>query len=131
MTIEQCINEVEVALSSLEVRCGSESSAQRIAQKIKETAGALAPIMVEKTLMVRKGSGSPTTQKSFQRIYLEYPGASHDARHKANANVLGCWEWQVRSKYGFSPIAQRDFYSFCDALVWKASQAAPYTTEME
>lgn len=129
MTTEQCFNDVKKALESLDVRCGSEKSEAKIAKKIEETAATLAPIMMEKMLLVVKGGGSPTTQKSYQRIYLEYPGASHDSRHKAYANVLACWEWQTRSKYGFAPIPQRDFAAMCDSLILKARQSHPFISE--
>lgn len=113
------------ALSAISVR-QSEKSTAKIESKIEETADALAPICDEKMLLVVKGSSSPTTQKSYQSLYLEYPGASHNQNHKAYANVIARYEWQTKSKYGFAPVPQREFLSVCDALVRKAQAAAPF-----
>ncbi len=113
------------ALSKISVR-QSEKSAAKIERKIEETAETLAPICEEKMLLLTKGSSSPTTQKSFERLYLEYPGASHNSNHRAYANVIAEYEWQTKSKYGFTPVPQREFLSACDTLVRKAQAAEPF-----
>lgn len=116
------------ALNKINVRC-SEKTAAKVERKIEETAEALAPILNEKMLLLVKGSSSPSTNKSFQSLYLEYPGASHNSSHKAYNNVIAHYEWQTKSKYGFTPVPQGEFLSVCDALVRKAQAAEPFVAE--
>lgn len=122
MTIEQ----IKAELEKISVRW-SEKSAAKIENKINETAEKLAPLLTEKNLIVAKGSSSPSTNKSFQSIYLEYPGASHNSSHKAYSNVLGHWEWQTKSKYGFAPVPQGEFFNVCDQLISRATAAKAFS----
>lgn len=85
--------------------------------KIEETAAVLAPILAARGLQISKGGTSPSSKKSYARIYLETVGnTSHDIRH-ANCGVIKTWEWQTRSKYGFSPISAKAIKSFCDQIL--------------
>lgn len=109
-------------INSLPIRYTERTEPKAIA-KIQETAEKIAPLLAEKGLRIEKGGSSPSTNKSYSRIYLEYPGASHDSRHKAYGNVIATWEWQTKSKYGFAPISARAICEFCDALVRKVEAA--------
>lgn len=130
MNVQQMTEIVKTELGKISVRW-SERSAAKIESKIEETAAALAPILVEKMLLIQKGSSAPSTTRSYQSLYLEYPGASHNSNHKAYANVIARYEWQTRSKYGFAPVPQGEFFSVCDALVRKAQAALPFVSNGE
>lgn len=91
--------------------------------KISATAEALAPILSEKRLRIVKGGSSPSTTRSYARIYLEpITNTTHDSRHAAYT-VIAVWEWQTASKYGFTPISQTRIRNLCDTLL-KFAQAA-------
>jgi hypothetical protein len=93
--------------------------------KIEAAAEKIAPMLAAKGLQISKGGSSPTTQKSYARIYLERIGnTSHDSRHtEYQENVIATWEWQTKSKYGYSPISAAKIKAFCDSLVSEVEAA--------
>ena len=104
----------------------TERTEEKAVRKIQKTAEKISPVMTTKGLLLAKGSGSPSTTRSYVRIYLEYPGADHNPRNKAHGNVVATWEWQTRSKYGYSPLTAKAICEFCDSLVRQVEHAQAF-----
>ena len=92
---------------------------------ITEMATIIAPLMKLKNLQISKGDSSPSTQRSYDRIYLEKSGnTSHNPNHKeCQENVISTYEWQVRSKYGFSPTSAKKIIAFTSELIDEVNAA--------
>lgn len=115
MTAQQIIN----VIKQLPTSYPSDKTAQRAELKIKSTAEFIAPILAERGLQISKGSSSPSSRRSYARIYLERVGnTSHDSRHaEYQANVLAAWEWEVKSADWFKPMSCKAICELCDNLV--------------
>ncbi len=115
MTAQQIIN----VLNQLPTSYPSDKTAERAEMKIKSTAEFIAPILAERGLQITKGSTSPSTKRSYARIYLERIGnTSHDQRHAAySENVIRCWEFETMSGGYSKPITCKAICKMCDSLV--------------
>lgn len=118
MTTQEIINTINSLPTGYTERTEAKATA-----KIQETAEKIANLMTEKGLVISKGSSSPSTTRSYARIYLEYPGSSHNSNHRAYNNVVAQWEWQTKNKQWFSPITAKAICEFCDSLVRKVEAA--------
>jgi hypothetical protein len=104
-------------ITNLPIVTGHETLNNRVETKIRETAAIIAPILTGKKLRLTNGSTSPSSQRSYARIYLEpINNKSHDSRHKG-FSVLRTWEWQTHSKYGPRPISGKRIITFCEQLI--------------
>ena len=103
----------------------TEKTADVAEAKIQQTAEAIAPILQTKGLQISKGGSSPSSTRSYTRIYLEKVGnGSHDYRHaEYQENVICQWSWETRNKYGFHPLTAKAIKTFCDELVAKIEAA--------
>ncbi len=111
-------------LNKLNLRL-TDRTAPKATQAILDAGETLAPILEAKGLQISKGSSSPTTQRSYDRIYLEKVGnQSHDSRHSAYAeNVVDAWEWETYTKYGFKGITFKALSAFLPQLIEAAKNA--------
>lgn len=106
-------------INSLTIKSAGDAYTATTNAAIAAAAATLAPLLASKGLKISKGSSNPTTQKSYQRIYLEpINSTTHDSRHAAY-NVIATWEWQTQDKYGYHPISQLQIRQLCNALVKK------------
>lgn len=103
----------------------TEKTVDAAEAKIQQTAEAIAPVLAAKGLQISKGSTSPSSTRSYSRIYLEKVGnGSHDYRHaEYQKNVLREWEWETKNKYGFHPLTAKAIKTFCDELVARVEAA--------
>lgn len=116
--------EIIKTINSLYIKSASDAYTAKTNQHIADAAATLAPLMASKGLKITKGRSTPSTQKSFQRIYLEpIDSTTHDSRHKAY-NVIAVWEWQTQDKYGYHPISQLQIRQLCNNLI---SRVTKYT----
>lgn len=97
----------------------TEKTADAAEAKIQQTAETIAPALATKGLQISKGSSSPSSTRSYSRIYLEKVGnGSHNYRHaEYQENVIREWEWETRNKYGFHPLNAKNIRQFCDQLI--------------
>lgn len=87
-----------------------------LVEKIHSTARQIAPILRRRKLRLVSGGTSPSSQRSYARIYLEpISNTTHDPRHH-NYKVLKIWEFPVRTRYGFSPVSQKDISLMLDSI---------------
>jgi hypothetical protein len=114
MTPQQIIS----VLKQLPTSYPSDRTEQSAKTAIEMTAELIAPKLAENGLQLSKGSSSPSSTRTYARIYLERAGnTSHDSRHHAYAeNVVNVWEWQVSSKYGSTPLTCKAICALCDEL---------------
>ena len=114
MNTKQIIN----TLNQLPTSYPSERTEQRAQTAIEETAELIAPILTERGLQISKGSSSPSSRRSYARIYLERVGnTSHDSRHaEYQSNVIRTWEWEVMSGGYMKPMSCKAICTFCDQL---------------
>lgn len=103
----------------------TERTADVAGAKIQQTAETIAPMLEAKGLQISKGGSSPSSTRSYSRIYLEKVGnGSHDYRHaEYQKNVIREWSWETRNKYGFHPLTAKAVKTFCDELVAKVEAA--------
>ena len=103
----------------------TEKTLEAAETKIQQTAAIIAPILQTKGLQISKGGSSPSSTRSYTRIYLEKVGnGSHDYRHaEYQENVICQWSWETRNKYGFHPLTAKAIKTFCDELLAKAEAA--------
>lgn len=106
-------------LNQLPTRYPSEKTAERAKIKIQSTAEFIAPLLAERGLQISKGGISPSSKRSYARIYLEKTGnVTHNSRHAAYAeNVVDYWEKQVASKYGAAPLTCKSIFDVCNWLI--------------
>lgn len=110
-------NQIETEIKKLPIKSASDSYNAKIEAKIAETATLLEKLLPEKGLQISKGSASPSTTRSYSRIYLETSGnTSHDSRH-SDCGVICTWEWETRNKYGSQPISGKQIVKMCDSLI--------------
>lgn len=114
MTTQQVIS----VLKQLPTSYPSDRTAERAKTAIETTAELIAPQLADRGLQISKGSSSPSSTRTYARIYLERIGnTSHDSRHAAYAeNVIEVWEWQVSSSHGFTPLTSKAICALCDDL---------------
>jgi len=96
----------------------TDRTATKAESIIAHIAERIAPTLEAKGLQISKGSTSPSGNKSFARIYLERAG---NTQHNPNTNeyrtnVIKVWEWQTKSRYGYTPITAKAIIEFCSAL---------------
>jgi len=107
--------EIVKTIKSLPITINSRTDAAIAA--IELTATKISEMMVTKGLQISKGGTSPSTNRSYARIYLERGHNSHNSRNSDYKElVVAEWEWQVKSKYGFSTISPKAIISFCKSL---------------
>ena len=111
MTAEQII----ATINQLPITQNSHT--QNALDTITKTAAAIAPIMAEKGLQITKGSSSPSTSRSYARIYLERGDNSHNKNNGDYAEmVVEEWEWQTQSKKHWTAISPRAIVKFSKEL---------------
>lgn len=115
MTAQQIIN----VINQLPTSYPSDKTAERAETKIKSTAEFIAPLLAERGLQISKGSSSPSTSRSYARIYLERAGnTEHNSRnHAYTENVLAAWEFETMSGGYRKPVTCKAICEMCDALV--------------
>ena len=102
-------------IKQLPIRDNSQT--EKALKAIETTANEIAGMMAAKGLQISKGGSSPSTNRSYARIYLERGNNSHNSRNSDYKDlVVAEWEWQVKSKYGFSPISPKAIIQFCNGL---------------
>lgn len=104
-------------IKSLTIKSAGAAYTSKTNDAIAAAAATLAPLLASKNLKISKGSSSPTTQRSYQRIYLEpIDSTTHDSRHAAY-KVIATWEWQTQDKYGYHPISQLQIRQLVGELI--------------
>jgi hypothetical protein len=80
-----------------------DSKAEMVESAIAETA----EVVARSGLFLVKGSTSPSSKRSYQRLYLQKRrGVSHDSRTSDyQENILDVWEWQTRDGEYRRPIS--------------------------
>ena len=118
MNAQQITSEI----NKLKIKGAGDAYTAKTNAIIADAAATLANIFAQKNLCIVKGSSSPNTKDSFQRIYLEpTTNTTHDSRHK-DYNVIAVWEWQTADKYGYHPISQLQIRQLCAALIKRAEK---------
>jgi hypothetical protein len=113
MNTEEIINTIK----SLPIKVGTDANNTKINEVIHQTAETITERMNELGLHLVTGGSSPTSQKSYARLYLEpISNTTHNPRHKAY-DVKRTWEWQTHSKYGFAPISHKSIIQMCNELI--------------
>lgn len=114
------MNEQQIisTLKQLPTRYPSDRTEQRAITAIETTAELIAPVLTERGLQIAKGSSSPSSRRSYARIYLERVGnTSHDSRHSEyQQNVIRTWEWEVQAAGYFKPMSAKAICALCDEL---------------
>jgi len=92
----------------------SDKSLNAINERIKLCGSRLRKL--NNQVEICSGSTSPSSQRSYKRIYMQWLGnQSHDYRHK-NCHTIYLWEFETHNKYGFHPLSKKAIFDLCDEL---------------
>ena len=103
-------------LNQLPTRYPSDRTQKRAETAIEVTAELIAPVLQERGWRITKGGTSPSSSRSYTRIYLEPTDNYEHNPRNSGYNVVEVWEWETSNRYGFKPLTSKAICELCDEL---------------